>query len=99
VTWQSDYSEFKSASGDSVFTYGLTRLGVKEYAQGECECGDSRDHHEVKGDGKCSAPGCECRAFKKPKLLSFAVDRPEIINHRTVKAIIAERIGWKEKGK
>jgi hypothetical protein len=61
------------------FTYGLTRLGVKEYAQGECECGDLLDTHEVKGDGKCSAPGCECRAFKKPKLLSFAIDRPEII--------------------
>ena len=81
------------------FKYGVSWLAVKEYASGECECGDSRDHHEVEGTGKCSAPGCECRAFKKPKLLSFAIDRPKIINHRTVTALIAEKIGWKRKGK
>jgi hypothetical protein len=79
-----------------AYTYGLAWLAVKEYAKGECACGDSRDHHEVKGTGKCAGPGCLCRHFNAPKLLSFAVDRPKVVDRRTVREIISERIGWKK---
>jgi len=79
------------------YTYGAMWLAVKEYPRGRCECGDSV-HHHAKGAGRaCLGPDCDCRAFKASKLLSFAIGRPKIINHRTVKAIIAEQIGWRQK--
>lgn len=78
------------------YKYGATWIAFKEYARNLCECGDSVDHHGTVDKQKCLAPGCECKKFKTRKLLSFAVGRPKIINHRTVKELIAERIGWKE---
>lgn len=80
------------------FKYGATWLAFKEYRRNVCaSCGDSVAHHGTLDKQKCLAPGCDCRAFKRPKLLSFAVGRPKVINHRTVREIIAERIGMKEK--
>lgn len=79
------------------FTYGASWLAIKEYSRGRCLCGDSINNHRMGEWSACLVPDCDCREYKEPKLLSFAVGRPQIINHRTVREIIAERIGI-EKG-
>jgi len=74
------------------FTYGATLLGFKEYATNKCgECGHSRSHHP-ESRSKCYSPDCLCLEFKQAPLISFAVERPKIINHRVVKEIIAKQI-------
>ena len=81
-----------------AFTYGVSWLAVKEYKRNICVCGDSIAHHsKAVNQHRCLAPDCDCREFREPKRLSFAIDRPETVNRRTMRELIKERIVQKEK--
>lgn len=80
-----------------AFTYGVSWLAFKEYSRNVCTCEDSPEHHNAQG--KCCAPGCECKRFGWPKLLSFAISRPKVINRRVAREIIEERIGKQKRTK
>lgn len=71
------------------FTYGLSWFAVKEYSRGLCQCDHSQKQH---GQRVCLMPDCACKYFKPQKLLSFAVGRPAIINHRVAREIIKEKL-------
>jgi len=76
------------------FKYGNSYLAIKEYRRDKCQttkCGHGLAFH----DGKCVKTDCNCDSYKQAPLLSFMVDRPEVINHRTMRELIKAKI---EKG-
>jgi len=75
------------------FTYGATLLGFKEYRINKCAgCFHPTNRHGLIDKGKCYFPDCTCLEFEQAPLISFAVERPKIINHRVVKEIIMKQI-------
>lgn len=77
------------------FKYGRTYLGVKEYRKNnDCFCGCKKKDHDAK-NRTCKGKNCEPHEFQylPQKFLSFAIQKPDVINYRTMRELIESRIG------